>query len=410
MSETPDTVLIMQHDVDLWRLATYLTETPLDRIARPRARQREGEETDRNGAATTRDGRRAARARRPWILLGGGVAAVLAVVAGVCAFTVDGGWRAVAAACTGMLIVVAGTTLSFGIGMEAFRRASRAIVVFTRAVWGVSLAAAFLFGILGVAAAVVSDAAGVIASDADTARELADDYRVLALMLAVLTPMLAIMCSSAAQPLVSTSRPRLWQQHGAVLCWTASLTMLVITVCLLLVPLAPLLQAWTSTFDAAGLFIGIALALVTAVFAWHVRSRERLARERRDLLTLFDDAARACRVPSDAEPALVRLQEAVTVDPFRSQSPAALPTTAGSEIAQTVAALLAAVRREPFPPAWAGRTSLPGDVGRRFLAARELFENDPAAFVSAGTTVLRRCHDELLTGRPITTGVPSASR
>lgn len=381
MKRTPATAA----DFGLWRLATDLTETPLDR----------------NAKTATRDGRRTARARRPWILVAGIATAVLAAVAGVGTFALDDGWRAATAACTGMLIVASGATLSFGVGMVTFRRASRAIVAFTRAVWWVSLVTAFAFGASGITAAAVSVTAGMIESDAVAAQDLANDYRVLALMCAVLTPMLALMCSSAAQPLVSTSRPRLWQQHGAVSCWTASLTMLVATACLVLLPLAPRLQEWTSSFDAAGLLIGIALALITAVFAWHIRSKERLARERRDLLMLIDDAVRACRTSSNAEPALVRLQEAVTIDPFRSQSPAALPTTAGSEIVQVVTVLLAAIRDEPFPAAWAGRTSMPGDVGKRFRAARELFEANPEAIVHAGAAVLRRCHGELLAGRRV---------
>lgn len=381
MKRTPATAA----DFGLWRLATDLTETPLDR----------------NAKTATRDGRRTARARRPWILVAGIATAVLAAVAGVGTFALDDGWRAATAACTGMLIVASGATLSFGVGMVTFRRASRAIVAFTRAVWWVSLVTAFAFGASGITAAAVSVTAGMIESDAVAAQDLANDYRVLALMCAVLTPMLALMCSSAAQPLVSTSRPRLWQQHGAVSCWTASLTMLVATACLVLLPLAPRLQEWTSSFDAAGLLIGIALALITAVFAWHIRSKERLARERRDLLMLIDDAVRACRTSSNAEPALVRLQEAVTIDPFRSQSPAALPTTAGSEIVQVVTVLLAAIRDEPFPAAWAGRTSMPGDVGKRFRAARELFETNPEAIVHAGAAVLRRCHGELLAGRRV---------
>ncbi|MFT4214180.1 MAG: hypothetical protein QM622_05325 [Microbacterium sp.] len=386
--------------VDLWILATDLTETPLDRSAVRRARRRAQRSTAESGEATRREFVRATPARRPWFLLGGVLAALFAAAAGVSVFTLEGAWRAAAAVCTGLLIATASGISSFGIGVRAFRRMSRATVLFTRAMWLLSLVFAFLLGLLGVAAAIVSDAVGAIAPDPAAAAALRAGGRELALILAVLTPMLAIMCSSAAQPLVSISRPRLWQQHWAILCWTASLTMLIATLCLVLLPLAPQWSQWTPSFDAAGLCIGIALALVTAVFAWHIRSREQLAHERRELLVLFDDAARACHDSLDPEPALVRLQEAVATDPFRSQSPAALPTTAGSEIVETVAALLAATRREKqLPAAWEGRTSAPDEAGARFRTARGLVQSDPAAFVAAGAPFLRRCHDELLAGR-----------
>ncbi len=371
-------------DIDLWALATMMTETRL-----PPASD-----------SVQRDAHRLSRARRPWLLAGGSLALAAAIAAGVSIFVFDEGWRPVLSPAMALLLIVAAAAFASVVSADTFRRASRAFVIVTQIVWWSSVVGTFIFCVAGLACATIAAAAEAIAGDAEAAVALRSDYGALALMSCVLATMCALMCSSAAQPLVSTSRPRLWQQSWALVAWTAALSALIVTACIVVVPATNQWTQWSPAFDATGLIVGIGLALVTAVFAWHIRNKERLSGERRAVLVLLERAARDdYERPSERVDALARLQEAVTVDPFRSQSPAALPTVAGDEIGQVVDAMMAASRGAALPPAWERRTALPGSIGEDFSTARDTFRSDPPRFVRAGTTVLRRCHDELLRAR-----------
>lgn len=376
--------------IDLWECARDLTHTPLPPPA--------------PSDISDREPHRQERRRRTRLVWSGCLALIGAIAATVTTFTLSGGWQAASSVATAMLLVAAGAAFAQVIGVDAFRRASQTAAVVTRVMWWVGVLTSYVFGAAAIAAALIVANPGWFAlDDADT---VASVGAATFLFTAVATQS-AIVCSSAAQPLVSTSCPRLWQQAWALRAWTWSLSATVTGIGLLLLTGAPSASEWSSSFDAAGVICTIGFALIAAVFAWHIRSKERLSRERGSTLPLLDAAAHACAPDSQsAEPALVRLQDVVTRDPFHSESPSALPAVAGFEIVQTVDALVAAVRGAPLPSSWERRAAHRGEVGERFRVAAEVFRDNPGEFVRAGAPFLRRCHNELLTARQMPRAKP----
>ncbi|WP_429456665.1 hypothetical protein [Microbacterium sp. ZKA21] len=252
-------------------------------------------------------------------------------------------------------------------------RVFRALSLFGKRVdpwlWGAFISLAYLFAILAVVLAV---SAAVLDVTTSTSTAGSKTYAFATALIAV---MLAMATSAASAPLLSTTgKPRLYQAHGAQICWTAVLIATILSV-------MPTALWLTESVDPAtrwvllSILIPIVIGFVGSLFVWHRHAVERLERSREQLSDRLSEALSALSAPSNSVPpmlALRRLETLIRRSPFRSQSPAAPPLTASWEIGEIIHLLLWACEEEEYPTSICSRTSSDAPV-------REIFRNAEAA-------------------------------